>query len=102
MNLLIGDVSFFSVAAFVSFALLILALIIIFVRLVKGPSLADRVVALDLTAFIAVAFIALYSVTTDKQVYLDAATALALIAFLSTLAFSRFLDTQRWNSEQRD
>jgi len=102
MNLLLGETSFITVAAFLSFTLLSLALILIFVRLVRGPSLADRVVALDLTAFIAVTFIALYSVTTGQQVYLDAATALALIAFLSTVAFARFLSAQHKNEEQND
>lgn len=108
MNLLIGETSFISLAAFVSFALLSLALITVFVRLVRGPSLADRVVALDLIAFVAVTFIALYSITTGEEVYLDAATALALIAFLGTVAFARFLNAQRRdeaneiNGAQRD
>lgn len=95
MRLLLGEPSFLSVAASISFVLLSVSLILVFVRLALGPSTADRVVALDLTAFIAVTFIALYCIATGKDVFLDAAVALALIAFLGTLAFARFLDMQR-------
>ena len=83
--------SFLEAAVLIGFGLLSLSLIMAFVRLVRGPSLPDRVVALDLIAFIAVAFIALYSVATGQEVFLDAAVALALIAFLGTLAFARFV-----------
>ena len=86
--------SFLNVSITVGFGVLSLSLVMTFVRLVRGPSLPDRVVALDLTAFIAVAFTALYSIATRQQVFLDAATALALIAFLSTLAFARFVGQQ--------
>lgn len=94
MSLLLGEPSFFSVATFISFLLLSLSLVLVFIRLARGPSLADRVIALDLTAFVAVTFISLYCIATGEQAFLDAAVALALIAFLGTLAFARFLTAQ--------
>ncbi len=76
----------------VVFGLLILAFLLAFVRLVRGPSLPDRVVALDLMASLAVGFIATYAVATDEPLYVDMAVVLALIAFLGTVAFAHFIE----------
>ncbi|MBI1209235.1 MAG: hypothetical protein GC191_18345 [Azospirillum sp.] len=73
-------------------ALLFVALALAFVRLARGPSMADRVVALDLMAVLMVAFLALFTVTTGEAVYLDVAIALSLVAFLATVAFARFAE----------
>lgn len=67
------------------------SMVLAFFRLVRGPSLSDRVIALDLIAFIAIGFIATYAVSTGKATLLDAATVLALIAFLGTIAFARYV-----------
>lgn len=74
------------------FGLLIAALFLAFGRLVRGPTLLDRVVALDLMATLAVGLIAVYAVVTDQAVFLDAAIVLALIAFLGTVAFAHFVE----------
>lgn len=63
-----------------------------FVRLVRGPTLPDRVVALDLMATLIIAISAAYSVVTDQPAYLDAAIVLALITFLGTVAFAYYLN----------
>ncbi|MGB3542571.1 cation:proton antiporter [Rubrivirga sp.] len=78
--------------AAVAFALLGLAFVLVFVRLVRGPSLPDRVVALDMVAYLAVATIALWTLVTGVTAYLDAALVLALIAFLATVAFGRYIE----------
>ena len=62
------------------------------VRLVLGPSLADRVVALDAIGVLSVGVIATYDIATDQPVLLDAATAVALVAFLATVAFAHYLE----------
>lgn len=69
-----------------------LAILLAFVRLVCGPSLPDRVVALDLIGVLAVGMIAAYDVATEQPVLLDAATVLALVAFLGTVAFARYVE----------
>ena len=74
------------------FAALGVALCLAFVRLVRGPTLPDRVVALDLITVLTVAIIALYAIATDERVLLDAAIVLALMAFLGTVAFARYLE----------
>jgi len=63
-----------------------------FFRLMRGPSLPDRVVALDLIGTISVGVIAAYDITTDEPMLLDAATVVALIAFLGTVAFSHYVE----------
>lgn len=68
-----------------------IAFILSFIRLVKGPTVPDRVVALDLIAALAVGVIALYAIASERAVYIDAAITLALIAFVSTVAFARYL-----------
>lgn len=82
------------VAAAVSLVQVLLsaALVLAFSRLVRGPSLADRVVALDLTALVVVGLIAVYEIQTGEPVLLDAAIVLALIGFVSTVAFARYLE----------
>ena len=56
--------------------LLVGAVLLAFVRLVLGPSLPDRVVALDLMATLIIALSAAYSVATGEPAYLDAAIVL--------------------------
>lgn len=68
-----------------------LAILFIILRFVKGPQVVDRVVALDLLITIGVAFITLFSIIVNNPVFLDDAMILALIAFLSTAAFSYYI-----------
>jgi multicomponent Na+:H+ antiporter subunit F len=74
------------------YALLALALFLAFFRLALGPSLPDRVVALDLITVIMVGFIAVFAIDSDQRVFLDAAIVVALIAFLGTVAFARYVE----------
>lgn len=76
----------------IAFAILLAAVALAFVRLVRGPSLPDRVVALDLMSTLAVGIIAVYAIATDQPVFLDVAIVLALIAFLGTVAFARYVE----------
>ncbi len=74
-------------------ALLLLAagMVLALARLVYGPTLPDRVVALDLMSVLAVGAVAAFTVLTGHTVYLDAAIVLALISFLGTVAFARYI-----------
>ncbi|SEO81845.1 multicomponent Na+:H+ antiporter subunit F [Aquisalimonas asiatica] len=72
--------------------ILVLALVLTAVRLVLGPSLADRVVALELIALIAVGIIIVYAVQVDRAAFLDVALVLALTAFMAAVGFARFLE----------
>ena len=56
------------------------------VRVLRGPSLADRVVALDLVAYLAMGFLMTYAILVGESTYIDAALVLGLLAFLGTVA----------------
>ncbi|WP_428266160.1 monovalent cation/H+ antiporter complex subunit F [Haliangium sp.] len=71
---------------------LALAMALAFLRLVRGPSLADRVVALDVVATAAVAVLIVRAVDHDQPVLLDVAVALALITFVGTVAFASYVE----------
>lgn len=65
-----------------------IAFILAFLRLLRGPSLPDRVVALDLMVVIGIGFISAYAIETERSVFVDVATVIALIGFLATVAFA--------------
>jgi multicomponent Na+:H+ antiporter subunit F len=73
-------------------ALLGLPLLLGFLRLSLGPSLPDRVVALDFMTAVAVAAAGLWAITSGRPVFLDVAMVLALITFVGTVAFARYLE----------
>lgn len=72
----------------IALILFAIAFLLAFIRLVRGPSLPDRVVALDLMVVIGIGFIAAYAIKTGKSVFVDVATVVALIGFLATVAFA--------------
>lgn len=74
-----------------AYAGIMLSYFLAFIRLVKGPTLADRVVSLDLISFLAIGLIVVYAIDRRNVEFLDIAIALALVAFLATIAFARFI-----------
>jgi len=83
------------VAVVAGAAMLSAAVLLAFVRLVRGPSLPDRVVAYDLTGVLSVGIIALAAIALDQAFLLDVAIVLAVIAFLGTVALARYLERSR-------
>jgi multicomponent Na+:H+ antiporter subunit F len=61
-------------------------------RAALGPTAADRVAALDFIAMTMVGFLMLLALAARRGAYLDAGLALALVAFLATVAFARLLE----------
>lgn len=78
-------------AIHLALAMLMLALVMTALRVIIGPSLADRVLALDQLVSIAIGFIAVIAVKTGFGLYIDIALALALVGFLATAAFARYI-----------
>ncbi len=89
------EANFLNIAVVLGYIILSASVILVLIRLIRGPSLSDRVVALDLLAAISVAYIGLYAVSAQSFVFLDAAIAVALIMFLGTISFARFLEWDR-------
>jgi multicomponent Na+:H+ antiporter subunit F len=81
-----------NIAVNVVMIVMTISLLLAFLRLFLGPSLPDRVVALDLIAAISVGIFATYSIVMDQPVFIDAAIVLALIIFLGTVAFARYTE----------
>lgn len=67
------------------------ALAITCFRLFKGPTLPDRVVALDLISTLVVGMIAAYAIATNQSVFLIDAIVLTVISFLGTIAFAFYV-----------
>ncbi len=76
-----------------------LSVLLVFVRFLIGPSIADRVIALDMLILTAIGIIAVYSMQNNQDTFLDIAMLFALIAFLGTVAFAFYL-VQRKNSDE--
>ncbi len=77
---------------YVVLPMLMAAAALTIVRLLRGPSLPDRAVALDLLAVIAIAVLAAFAVAVDQAVFIDLILAVGLIAFLGTVAFAAYLE----------
>ncbi len=84
-----------------SLALLTLSFALIVVRIVLGPTLPDRVQALDTLVAVGIGFTAAIGVKTRFYLYVDIAIALGLVGFLATVAFARFV-LVRGESESRE
>lgn len=75
-----------------TFALLAIATALFALRAYRGPSIADRVVAVDAMVIVAIAAIATESVRTGDARFADAAILLAIIAFVGTGIVARFIE----------
>jgi multicomponent Na+:H+ antiporter subunit F len=80
------------VATQISLVMLGLALLMAFVRLVKGPTLPDRIVAMDLFGVLVVAVIVVLAGSSGVRATLDAAIVIALIGFLGTVAYATYVE----------
>jgi multicomponent Na+:H+ antiporter subunit F len=81
-----------SLMAWIALLMMSLAIGLAFIRLAYGPTLSDRVIAMDLIGTLAIGIIAVYAMVWNLPVLLDAAIVLALIGFLSTIAFAYYLE----------
>lgn len=84
-----------SYASLVALLILCIAFLLTVYRVVVGPTLPDRVVALDMLVGIAIGFIAVIAVRSGFNLYIDIAIALCLVGFLATVAFARFILSRR-------
>jgi multicomponent Na+:H+ antiporter subunit F len=76
----------------VSAVIALIALVTAFIRLIKGPSAADRVVALDGMTIIAISLIVFVAYMMNRIIYLDVAIVYALVSFIGVIAVARYLE----------
>lgn len=79
------------ITATISFIFLLIALLLTFIRLIKGPTINDRIAAMDLIASIVIGFILVYSIAIQQGIYIDIAIVISLISFVGTVAISTYL-----------
>ena len=70
------------------------ALLVAFIRLVKGPTLPDRIVAMDLFGVLVVGLIVVLAGSSRMRETLDAAIVIALVGFLSTIAYATYVERE--------
>jgi multicomponent Na+:H+ antiporter subunit F len=83
------------IAIAVTLTTLALAAVLAFVRLVRGPTLPDRVIAIDLIGVLIVCLLVVVAASTAQQAFLDVAMVVALISFVGTVAYARYVERER-------
>lgn len=61
-------------------------------RVIRGPTLHDRVLALDSISYSVIGLVALLSILMDSRAYLETILLIGILAFLSTIALCKFLE----------
>lgn len=87
--------TFVSLCLAYGFAVLAIALAACLARIVRGPTLADRVLAVDLSTIAGAGLMAVIGVTFDDTVFLDIALILIVTSFVGTAAFAQFIERQQ-------
>jgi multicomponent Na+:H+ antiporter subunit F len=75
----------------IALVLLAAAIVMTLFRIVRGPTLADRIVALDLLSLLGVAAIGAFAFRVGISVYVTIAVVLCAVGFVATVAFARYL-----------
>ncbi|MBR3369158.1 MAG: cation:proton antiporter [Rhodobacteraceae bacterium] len=76
----------------IGLGMILLGLAVAFIRLAIGPTLADRVVALDMMNITIIAFCGVFAIAIDDPSLLDVAIVVALVGFLATVALARYAE----------
>ncbi|MEO0749684.1 MAG: K+/H+ antiporter subunit F [Pseudomonadota bacterium] len=78
-------------ALYITIGAVALTMVLCMYRLLRGPCMGDRVLSLDTISINAVSLIVLYGMVNKTQVFFEAALLIAMVGFISTVAFARFL-----------
>jgi len=84
----------------IAYGLVCTAFLLATLRLVRGPTMPDRVIALDLLTTLAVGFLAVHAQATGHMIYLDVALGLGLVAFIGTVAFGTLIERDRGGHQE--
>jgi multicomponent Na+:H+ antiporter subunit F len=82
------------VPVLVALTMLAVAAALTFIRLAMGPTLPDRVIAIDLIGVLMVCLLVVMAGTTAQQAFLDVAIVVALISFVGTVAYARYIERE--------
>jgi multicomponent Na+:H+ antiporter subunit F len=76
----------------ISFYLILASMLLSFIRLMIGPSTADRVVALDSMTIISISIIVYLALHYQRVIYLDVALVYGLLSFIGVVAVARYIE----------
>ncbi len=83
---------FLSFSISLSFIILTFAMALVFIRMLKGPTLCNRVVAFDLMTTLMVCAMGAYIILTDEAVLIYVAMIATLITFLGTVGYAYYVE----------
>lgn len=69
-----------------------IAIFITFIRIIVGPTFPDRVIAMDVIGVNFISVIAILSIIYETHVFYDVILILGILAFISTISYSKFLE----------
>lgn len=92
--------AFLDLAVDIALIMVVLSLAIAFIRLARGPSLADRVLALDMMTVTLIAVCGITAIRSGELALLDVALVLALVGFLATVALARY--AERLDAQEKE
>ncbi len=76
----------------VSLALFMVAIALLLYRIIKGPTLPDRAIAIDTIGVNLISAIAIVSIVLKTKAFLEAILILGVLAFIGTIAFSKYIE----------
>lgn len=82
----------FTTVILISLFFLAISILIALYRLLRGHSIADRIMALDAIGINIIAIVALLAILEDTRVFLDIILVIGILSFLSTIALSKFIE----------
>ncbi len=83
-----------SIPFLIALTMLAMAAGMTFIRLAKGPTLPDRVIAIDLIGVLLICLLVLMAGATAQQAFLDVAMVVALISFVGTVAYAQYIERE--------
>ena len=86
---------FLFVSGTIALLLLSVAVMLTLIRLVWGPSLPDRILALDMLSMLSISLVGVFALRSGALLYLDIALAICLVGFLATIALARYVLLQK-------
>jgi multicomponent Na+:H+ antiporter subunit F len=86
---------FLFVSGTIALLLLSVAVMLTLIRLVWGPSLPDRILALDMLSMLSISLVGVFALQSGALLYLDIALAICLVGFIATIALARYVLLQK-------
>lgn len=82
--------------------ILVLGILLCLYRMIKGPHLADRVLAGDTVAMLVAGLVVMLAIKYDTALFYDAALVVAILGFVSTVAFAQYIGAKNKSAPERN